>query len=120
MKNTNNFESIIKLLDNDKNQIVYIEEGRYLNTYFSKNEKIKIWIPVHPASLYQPLKESRIEKYIHRWLDKRNIKEGWLIYNPNSHWNYRIIKSIRRALMNYQVVKTINHKNLKAELLQKK
>ena len=36
MENTNNFDSIIKLLDNDKNPIVYIEEGRYLNTFLQK------------------------------------------------------------------------------------
>tara|TARA_B100000886_G_scaffold333377_1_gene287349 strand:- start:482 stop:1027 length:546 start_codon:yes stop_codon:yes gene_type:complete len=120
MENTNQFNYLHDQILVYNYPINYIQEGRYLNTFFYNSVNSRNWLPVHPASLFQPLKENRIKKYINRWLEKREINEGWLIYDPASHWNYRIIKSIRSALMNYQIVKTINHKNLRAELLQKK
>jgi len=119
MENTSNFNNILKLIGPNNKPIAYIEEGRYLNTYFSNSIKNDIWIPVHPASLFQPLNPDRIEKYIYRWLQRRNINEGWLIFEQNSHWNERIIKIVRSTLVNYKIKEIINYKNIKAILLQK-
>ena len=60
------------------------------------DNKNNIWLPIHPASLFQPLNNKRIEVYIHRWLERRNFKSGWLIYEIDSHWNERIIVSAKK------------------------
>ena len=118
MKNSDNFNSIIKLIDQNKS-ITYIEEGRYLNTYFSDSYINKMWLPIHPASLFQPLSNERINLYIKRWINRNDPYEGWLIFQKESHWNKRIVTAIENSLKNYKTIKIINHKNLKAILLRK-
>ena len=125
MKNNNDFNYILKQISETNKPISYIESGRYLNTYFLDNELLEykkdniIWLPSHPASLFQPLNNSRIEIYINRWLKRTNFNSGWFIYETNSHWNKRIVETIKTALHKYNVKNKITYNNMQALLFYK-
>ena len=87
------------------------------------NKKIKlnhnIWLPLHPASLFEPLNEKRRNIYISRWLERKDYKMGWLINSKDDHWHQSIEKTLRYSLKDYKILKKVYHGNHKAFLYEK-
>ena len=128
MKNSKDFNNIVKLINDKEVPISYIHEGRYLNTYFKTrytDNKYKyeinnrLWLPIHPASLFQPLSQSRRVIYNKRWIERNRIFTGWIIYEKDSHWNDSIVSSVKEALKNYKIYDEKNYGRLKAFLYKK-
>ena len=126
-----NIYKILSIIKPDNIPVTVIEPGRYLQT-LKKKEYIdtetkkliqlndSIWLPYHPATLFYPMSLDRKIHYIRKWIDLKNPEIGWFI-NPKIDWHihekgHSFEDAVNLALSNYQIVKKVEHGELKALL----
>ena len=116
---------------NLKNDSIITISSRYWNYYTKKhyqdnlsNIKKEInnnkWLPIYPATLFMPLSNERSKIYINRWIKRKKIEGGWIIYEENSGWHENIIQKIIYSLKNYKITKSFTYQNLKGLYYEKK
>ena len=99
--------SIFVLLKNSR--INYIE---YLNN--------KIWLPLYPAGIMNPLMYKRRVVYVERWIERHNFSKGWIINsNINDHWHKEYEMLINETLKGYNKLDYVAYGKLKAILYEK-
>ena len=63
-----------------------------------------MWLPLYPATLFDPLLQDRRTQYISRWINRNKFAKGWLITSVNDHWHENIDLTIENALIQYTII----------------
>ena len=129
---TKDYNEILTIINPEKTPVIYIEPGRY-KYYNSKKEyknqnngeiqylNNKIWLPLHPAVIMDPLTHKRKVVYVERWIARHNFSKGWLIksINKNDHWQKEYDRLINETLKDYKKLDQVTYGKLKAILYKK-
>ena len=67
-----------------------------------------------------PISADRTKIYINRWIKRKNIESGWVIFEKQSIWHDSIMKKIKYSLNDYIITKEIKYKNLIGSYYEKK
>ena len=100
----------------------YYKKEYYFDNLLDKDQKINNnkWIPVYPGTLFMPISADRTKIYINRWIKRKNIESGWVIFEKQNIWHDSIIKKIKYSLNDYNITKEIKYKNLIGSYYEKK
>ena len=125
------YNQLLSLIEHNEIPLVYIEPGRY--RFFNskkiyidkKTEKIinlndRIWLPLNPAILMDPLMHERRKIYMKRWISRHNYSKGWIVNPISDHWHSDLYKLIDESLEDYNKTKEFNYGKLKAILYEQK
>lgn len=136
LKNTNHhvtkdYNEILTIINPGKIPVIYMEPGRH-KYYNSKKEyknqntgqiqylNNKIWLPIHPATIMDPLIHKRRIVYVERWIERHNIDKGWIINPIADHWHQHYDVLIDEILKDYNKLDLVVYGKLKAILYEKK
>ena len=134
VKENEDIYKILSIIKPGNIPVTIIEPGRYLQT-LKKKEYIdtetkkliqlndSIWLPYHPATLILTMSLDRKIHYIRKWIDLKKPEIGWFI-NSKIDWHidekgHSFEDAVNLALSDYQIVKKVEHGELKALLYQK-
>ncbi len=128
-QNDKNMNEFIAKINSENISIITIS-SKYWNynteMYFHNNSsdiQMKVnhekWLPVLPATLFMPISKERAKTYIRRWIERKDIDRGWLIFEHDQSFHKDIINKVNDALIDFKIEKTITYKNLKALYYEK-